>query len=185
MLTKQQLAFLKNKLTKRQLELNEQIKENEHFGMQASFPKDAVGELSNYDNHPGDYGTEEFERGKDLALNEHAKQELMEIEQALEAMMKGSYGVCQTCHQPIPFERLEAVPTATRCIEHATEQAISEKRPVEDVEGFLLSNKDGDVIGVNEQHEEYEDYLDNQGISSLFGDHGIIGVKYGDELEEE
>lgn len=120
MLTQEQLAYLKAELTKRRKELNRLLEENEHFGLEASFPKEAVGELSNYDNHPGDYGTEEFERGKDLALYEHAKEELAEIDKALEAMANGSYGLCQICHQPIPFERLEAVPTTTRCIQHAT-----------------------------------------------------------------
>ncbi|BBP91783.1 hypothetical protein BsIDN1_54010 [Bacillus safensis] len=31
-----------------------------------SFPYDSIGELSAYDNHPGDQGTELFERGKIL-----------------------------------------------------------------------------------------------------------------------
>src|SRR5690606_5005223 len=94
--------------------------------------KESIGELSSYDNHPGDHGTEEFERGKDLALNEHAEKELADVEYALEAMQEGTYGICQECKQPIPFERLKAIPTATRCIEHATERFISEKRPIEE-----------------------------------------------------
>ena len=38
--------------------------------------QEAVGELSMYDNHPGDMGTELFEREKDMALNVHAGSEL-------------------------------------------------------------------------------------------------------------
>ena len=34
--------------------------------------------------------------------------------------------------QDIPFERLEAVPYTTLCIEHATEKEIPDDRPVEE-----------------------------------------------------
>ena len=34
--------------------------------------REAINELSAYDNHPGDLGTETFERAKDLGLKDNA-----------------------------------------------------------------------------------------------------------------
>jgi len=42
-----------------------------------------------------------------------------ELDAALERMDKGTYGRCETCNQPIPFDRLEANPAALTCVEHA------------------------------------------------------------------
>lgn len=42
-----------------------------------------------------------------------------EIEDALERMDEGTYGACETCEEPIPFDRLEANPAARTCITHA------------------------------------------------------------------
>jgi RNA polymerase-binding transcription factor len=42
--------------------------------------------------------------------------ELRRIDAALKRLKDGSYGLCEGCGQGIPAERLEAEPTATRCV---------------------------------------------------------------------
>jgi DnaK suppressor protein len=42
--------------------------------------------------------------------------ELSQIEHALERMVEGSYGRCDSCDKPINAIRLQAVPYATECI---------------------------------------------------------------------
>lgn len=60
-------------------------------------------------------------------LQERDRHVLEEIEAAEERLSTGTFGVCQTCARPIPFERLRAVPEARLCVsceeltEHATE----------------------------------------------------------------
>ena len=39
------------------------------------------------------------------------------INEALEKINEGTFGVCEACGDPIQPERLEALPYATRCIE--------------------------------------------------------------------
>lgn len=39
-----------------------------------------------------------------------------DVQAALDRMDEGTYGVCEECGQPIPWERLEAVPEARRCV---------------------------------------------------------------------
>jgi DnaK suppressor protein len=39
-----------------------------------------------------------------------------QYEHALARLAAGAYGDCETCHQPIPVERLEIFPSATSCV---------------------------------------------------------------------
>lgn len=50
-------------------------------------------------------------------LAEVESRELASIENALERMRVGAYGVCESCSCKIPLPRLNALPYATLCIE--------------------------------------------------------------------
>lgn len=113
MLTEARLRTLKERLLSSQSKMIMQMKETQ---MEAA--KDAVGELSSYDNHPADMGTELYDREKDLVFRQTKEQELEAINEALHAMDDGTYGVCRVCSMYIPYERLEAIPTADTCVEH-------------------------------------------------------------------
>jgi YteA family regulatory protein len=67
-------------------------------------------------NHPGDQGSEMFEREKEMGLRSGFMKQITEIDEALFRMTEGSYGICEDCGQPIPVARLEAAPSATTCI---------------------------------------------------------------------
>ena len=71
-----------------------------------------LSELSDYDQHPADTGTETFEREKDLSILDSLESELAELEAALQRVDDGTYGVDELTGEPIAPERLEAVPTA-------------------------------------------------------------------------
>jgi RNA polymerase-binding transcription factor DksA len=43
---------------------------------------------------------------------------LDEVRRARRLVAQGSYGICEVCGEPIPEERLEARPWATRCVTH-------------------------------------------------------------------
>jgi DnaK suppressor protein len=49
-------------------------------------------------------------------LAEVESRELAQIENALERMREGQYGLCEGCNEPIPLARLQALPYATECI---------------------------------------------------------------------
>jgi len=51
----------------------------------------------------------------ELAL-EKAKQRIIILTNTLGRIDTPDYGICIKCNKPIPFARLKAVPTATRCI---------------------------------------------------------------------
>ncbi|MBP1156260.1 MULTISPECIES: TraR/DksA C4-type zinc finger protein [unclassified Paenibacillus] len=130
-LTVQQLKQLTDTLREEKRWLEEHLKDGDHFGLGDSM-RVQTGELSTNDNHPADLGTEMFERGKDIALNENAERHLADANEALQRIEDGTYGVCRNCGTPIPFERLQAVPTAAYCVEHVPDPHSSDRRPVEE-----------------------------------------------------
>jgi len=132
LLTKQQLSELKQSLVEMKHEIEGHDQQEKQFGLLRSDAHDSTGELSSYDNHPADTGTETFERGKDLALNELIHEQLEEINEALKAMDDHTYGKCRTCGKEIGVERLEALPTALYCKQHSPEQSVSKDRPIEE-----------------------------------------------------
>ncbi|RDI44379.1 TraR/DksA C4-type zinc finger protein [Falsibacillus pallidus] len=155
MLTTEQLSTLKKELTEQRQQFTGHLK-RETENMENRSQSENSGELSMYDNHPADMGTELYEREKDFALDEHEKSELEKVNQALEAMEEGTYGNCKTCGQEIPFERLEAIPTTLYCKEHSDAQHIASDRPVEE---DLLEPAHGDTFRHQNQDgiRDYED----------------------------
>jgi DnaK suppressor protein len=63
-----------------------------------------------------DHGTDAFERNMTLGLMENEARTLQQIEEALEQMATGRYGVCTQCGSAIPLVRLTALPFATTCV---------------------------------------------------------------------
>lgn len=50
------------------------------------------------------------------ALDDEAQHMVMQIDEALSRIDKGSYGICNSCGATIADERLQAVPYASLCI---------------------------------------------------------------------
>jgi DnaK suppressor protein len=63
--------------------------------------------------------THVFEQQRDLALRDRSRAELQRIDAALAKLDAGTYGTCESCGNPIPPERLEAIPWAATCIDCA------------------------------------------------------------------
>jgi YteA family regulatory protein len=139
MLSTEQLASLRLQLLQEKEELKERVEQNDQYGLERGHFHESMGELSSYDNHPADEGSELYEREKDIALSQHSKLQLYNIDKALEAMENGTYGKCEVCGKEISYERLEALPNTTFCKEHSPDQVVSHDRPVE--EGVLMAPK--------------------------------------------
>lgn len=134
-LDQRQLEILKEKLIQEKNELLKQMKNNNSFGLDENM-NDSIGELSGYDNHPADIGTELFERGKDIGLRENQMHIFDLVNDALQRIDQGNYGYCAECNKEISFERLEAIPYTKYCISHQPNDSISIQRPIE--EQFLM-----------------------------------------------
>ncbi|MDA2115171.1 yteA family sporulation protein [Bacillus cereus] len=130
MLTPQQVGQFKSILEKQKQELEQTIQTHENTDRASE--RDSVGELSSYDNHPADMATELYEREKDFGLIELWHKQLDDTKHALQKIEAGTYGICEVSGEEIPFERLEAMPTATTCVQHATNKLNMDTRPVEE-----------------------------------------------------
>lgn len=123
----------------------------DHHGTHASI-REYTEELSAYDNHPADLGTEMFMVEMQANLEDNEKYRIREIDRALDKMEEGTYGACDSCGTQIDEDRLEIMPEAHICIECAEKKLPIEAfnadrgRPVEEevlLSDFERSNLDG------------------------------------------
>ena len=77
---------------------------------------EATGE-NVYRDHMADQGTATLSRELDMTFEENERELLAEVQASLARIDAGSYGTCDRCGIDIPVARLEAVPTATLCIQ--------------------------------------------------------------------
>lgn len=63
-----------------------------------------------------DLASEERTREINLILSDREREKLQAIEDALERIANGSYGICDTCEEEIAPERLEALPFTRLCV---------------------------------------------------------------------
>ena len=83
-----------------------------------------TGELmsSSADNHLADTASETYERELDEGLEDDARDQLRQVDEAVARIDAGTYGTCSVCGKAIPVERLEALPWTTLCIDDARKQ---------------------------------------------------------------
>ena len=70
---------------------------------------------------------EASELEKRLALEERLRESLNEVEHALQKYEAGTYGLCDSCGQPIEKARLEVIPQASLCLSCKAKQAKETK----------------------------------------------------------
>jgi len=80
-------------------------------------PRGKNGDLSALPSHIADQGTENFEQEFALGILESESSTLEEIDQALERIREGTFGICEICEKLIPKARLRARPQASLCVE--------------------------------------------------------------------
>ncbi len=51
-----------------------------------------------------------------LSLNESERMRLQEVDEALDRIANGTYGICEECGEPISLKRLEVRPVAKYCV---------------------------------------------------------------------
>ncbi|MGD1075121.1 MAG: TraR/DksA C4-type zinc finger protein [Thermodesulfovibrionales bacterium] len=75
----------------------------------------------------GDQASAEIDRSFMLRLRGREQRLLKKIEEAIEKIETGSFGICESCGHEIDIKRLEARPVTTMCIYCKTEQEEEEK----------------------------------------------------------
>ena len=104
-------AALGKRLATRQRELRAEISEQ----LRTQDDPRLVG-LRNRMEETDDWAVADMMAEQDIALVSRDLTELAEVEAAIARIADGTYGECSDCGQPIPVARLEAYPTARRCV---------------------------------------------------------------------
>lgn len=113
-LSRRELAEFKAILNRRRRVLMGDVKGLEGEAMKKG--SDAAGDLSTLPMHLADLGTDSFEQDVSLGLMENESDEIHEIEEALERIREGIFGLCEGCRKKIPKERLRAIPYTRLCV---------------------------------------------------------------------
>jgi RNA polymerase-binding transcription factor DksA len=72
-----------------------------------------------YDTNFADSSQVTAERGEAERLASDLQESLDDVDNALERLAGGTYGICERCGNAISEARLEAMPTARRCLDCA------------------------------------------------------------------
>jgi YteA family regulatory protein len=138
-------------------------------GLQGEGQQDALAELSVYDNHPADIGTETFERSKDVGLRDRSQVQLVKIDNALARVAGGTYGTCQHCGAVIPEERLEAAPASVYCVDCQEVVDARDRDRVRPVEEQVVSMPFGGIPGEDDSTGNEYDGEDSWGDVARYG----------------
>jgi DnaK suppressor protein len=78
-----------------------------------------------------DAASSEYLQSFTIRLRGREKGYLAKIDRALEKIHDGSFGICESCEEPIDAARLEARPVTTLCIQCKEDQERREKSMAE------------------------------------------------------
>lgn len=112
---KKELDDFKKAIQKRKDQLIEGIQHISENTLKTS-QKDAAGDISGYSYHMADQATDTFDREFSLGLASNEREIVHELDDALNRLEEGTYGICESCKGPIAKARLKAVPYARLCV---------------------------------------------------------------------
>jgi RNA polymerase-binding protein DksA len=113
-MNKRKSAKFKKLLEQEKTVLEKQYRDLEEGNLHAS-QSEFSGEMP-FEEEYAASGTTTFERERDLSLSENVKDILQRVNEALDRIESGNFGVCEICGGSIPEERLQALPYANLCI---------------------------------------------------------------------
>ena len=77
---------------------------------------------------PSDRATMESNRNSMLRIRDRERKLIFKIQEALQRLNDGEFGICEECGEEIGIERLKARPVTTLCIECKSNQEIAERK---------------------------------------------------------
>lgn len=108
---KADLDHFRRKLLERRQRLLQNVTAMEAQALKASDQDFSV-------DHMADHGSDNYEQDFTLSLVESERRELFEIDQALQRIADGVYGICEGTGLPIARARLEAIPHARYSVDY-------------------------------------------------------------------
>jgi RNA polymerase-binding protein DksA len=130
-LTAADIEHFKQMLLEKRAEILASVDEMNDEALKKS-RQDATGDLSCMPIHMADIGTDTYDQEFTLGLMDSERELLKEIDDALQRVERGNYGICEGTGRQIQKARLEAQPWARYCVEYARKlEQSSEEGPNE------------------------------------------------------
>ena len=130
-------------------------KRNEILGNVISMEDETLhkqrSDLSSMPIHMADMGTNNYEMEHTLGLMDSERKLMKEVDEALQRIENGTYGICEGTGEPIPKQRLEAIPWARYCVSYAQ---LLEKGLIREEDSFIESTFNAQT---NEEQDEDSD----------------------------
>ena len=125
--TKAKLVKFKKTILMRMEEISNEMKEMKSSVLNIDSSKANMSPDSIYSLHMADAGTDSHEREKSFLFLSREDSYFRNLENALERIRSGEFGVCQLCDQLIPEERMMEVLNATKCVDCKTRDKLNLK----------------------------------------------------------
>ena len=116
-----ELKFFRTLILDKLTHTTEELEEYERIS-RTEMAQTASEDRSVYSLHMADRGTDAMEREKQLLFAQRNDDYIEYLNEALQRIEEGTFGVCRICGGEIGMARLEAVPTATQCIKCKSKQ---------------------------------------------------------------
>ncbi|MBF0489720.1 MAG: TraR/DksA family transcriptional regulator [Candidatus Omnitrophica bacterium] len=87
---------------------------------------DRGGDISGHALHMADVATDMYDREFNLGLAANDRELLTSVNQAMDRIKDGSFGICFECKKPIASTRLKAIPYTVTCLK--CQEKIESKR---------------------------------------------------------
>jgi RNA polymerase-binding protein DksA len=113
-LDKKFITLMKERLLK---EKDEIIAELASFADKGTDDNDYNSRHEDIGSQDEDNATEVADYNDRKAMEDGLEENLAKIDQALQRITAGTYGICQKCGKAIPKNRLEAFPAAENCVD--------------------------------------------------------------------
>jgi len=90
--------------------------------------KESSGDLSSYAFHQADQGSDTNLMEQTVMLMEQERDKIKLLNDALQSISDGNYGICEICGELISETRLEIIPYAKYCIECKSKEEDKKRR---------------------------------------------------------
>lgn len=104
--------------------LNQRIAE---LRLEAGKAVETMDEEANFPD-PTDRASMESNRNSMLRIRDRERKLIFKIQEALQRLENGDYGVCEECGEDIAIDRLKARPVTTLCIDCKSSQEVAERK---------------------------------------------------------
>ena len=113
-LTPKEIAGVRASLVEQRTVFTREFSELEDQAFNVS-QSEVSGEVS-FDEEYADAGSFTFEREKEMSIGNNIRDLLDKVNHAINAIDRGTYGICENCGNPIAKARLLALPYSTLCL---------------------------------------------------------------------